>query len=80
MVQGAKLALENGGGNADSALLNPALKECVYYKEKHTIYRYICSIINNFKSKKRIYYFSVYPFNKTIAFKNHILVIEKYVI
>ncbi len=30
MVQGAKLALENGGGNADSALLNPALKECVY--------------------------------------------------
>ena len=32
MVQGAKLALENGGGNPDSALLNPALKECLYIK------------------------------------------------
>ena len=41
MVQGAKLALENGGGNPDSALLNPALKECFYNKAKHNNYKYI---------------------------------------
>ena len=27
MVAGAKLAVENGGGNPGSALLNPALKD-----------------------------------------------------
>ena len=45
MVQGAKLALENGGGNPDSALLNPALKECLYIKTTCMIYHYVFLVV-----------------------------------